>query len=106
MARVGPLKNRTSQDVLDPLGRMLRSSTMFCPCFDRMIGLSATGATSGLSEKRARNAPSLTLLTLRSGFAAGEAHRRGAGSVVGFDVDEADHALLDLLPGASQGGAD
>ena len=35
-----------------------------------------------------------------SGFAAGEAHGRGAGAVVGLDVDKADHAVLDLLPGA------
>jgi hypothetical protein len=30
-------------------------------------------------------------------FAAGKAHGRRAGAVVGLDVDEADHALLDLL---------
>src|SRR5215469_8380689 len=43
---------------------------------------------------------------LFSGFAAGEAHGCGAGAVVGLDVDKADHALLDLLPGALQGRAD
>src|SRR5215831_2054258 len=31
-----------------------------------------------------------------SGFAAGETHGGGAGSVVGLDVDKADHAFLDL----------
>src|SRR6516225_8869934 len=42
----------------------------------------------------------------RSGLATGEAHRRRAGAVVGLDIDEADHALLDLLPGTLQGRAD
>src|ERR1700730_10644160 len=42
----------------------------------------------------------------RSGLAAGKAHRRRAGAVVGLDVDKADHALLDLLPRAQQGRAD
>src|SRR6516225_4966542 len=41
-----------------------------------------------------------------SRLAAGEAHGRRAGAVVGLDVDKADHALLDLLPGALQGRAD
>src|SRR5262249_19190915 len=39
-----------------------------------------------------------------SGFAAGKAHRRGAGPVGGLDVDEADRALLDLAPGALKRG--
>src|SRR5438105_1851645 len=38
----------------------------------------------------------------RSGLAAGKAHGRRTGAVVGLDVDKADHALLDLLPGALQ----
>jgi hypothetical protein len=42
----------------------------------------------------------------RSGLSAGKAHGRGAGAVVGLDVDEADHAFLDLAPGALQGRAD
>ena len=41
-----------------------------------------------------------------SGFAARKTHRRGAGAVVGLDVDEADHALLNLAPGALQDRAD
>ena len=32
-----------------------------------------------------------------------QAPLRGAGAVIGLDVEEADHALLDLLPGALQG---
>src|SRR6516225_5624427 len=50
-------------------------------------------------------APSVTR-SGRSGLAARKAHRRGAGAVIGLDVDEADHALLDLAPGAVQGWAD
>jgi len=42
----------------------------------------------------------------RSGFAAGETHGGSAGAVVVLDVDEADYALLDPLPGALQGRAD
>jgi hypothetical protein len=41
-----------------------------------------------------------------SGLAAGKAHRRGTGAVVGLGVNEADHAFLDLAPGALQGRAD
>src|SRR5208282_6246846 len=41
-----------------------------------------------------------------SGLAAGETHGRRASAVVGLDVDKADHALLDLLPGAQQRRAD
>src|SRR6266404_3541629 len=40
------------------------------------------------------------------GLAARKTHRCRAGAVVGLDVDKADHALLDLLPGAQQGRAD
>jgi hypothetical protein len=42
----------------------------------------------------------------RSGLAAGKAHRHRAGAIIGLDVDEADHAPLDLAPGTLQGGAD
>ena len=41
-----------------------------------------------------------------SGLAAGEAHGRGAGAVVGLDLDERDHAVVDLLLRALQGGTD
>src|SRR5262249_16642683 len=62
-------------------------------------------AMSVLPEKEGAKAPSFPRVdVLGSGFAAGEAHRRGAGPVVGLAVDKADHALLDLLPGALQGG--
>src|SRR5271166_4589106 len=44
--------------------------------------------------------------TARLGLAAGKAHRRRTGAVVGLDVDETDHALLDLAPGTLQGRAD
>jgi hypothetical protein len=42
----------------------------------------------------------------RSGLAAGRAHRRRAGAVVGLDVDEAAHALLFLASGTLPGRSD
>src|SRR5215470_17230948 len=55
-------------------------------------------------KKGGAEAPSVSWGS-RLGFAAGEADGRGTGMVVGLDVDKADHALLDLLPGALQGRA-
>src|ERR1700757_1460765 len=57
-----------------------------------------TGRASGAARFRREGAG--------SGLAAGKAHGGGAGAVVGLDVDEADHALLDLLPGTLQRRAD
>src|SRR6266851_4824557 len=41
-----------------------------------------------------------------SGFVIGEAHGGGAGAVVGLDVDQRHHALVDLFLGAFEGRAD
>src|SRR5438105_4889083 len=72
-------------------GAMRRPSAMSCACL----------------KKRGRcSRPPAVGRDYGSGLAAGEAHGRGAGAVIGLDVDKADHALFDLLPGAQQGQAD
>ena len=57
-------------------------------------------------QRGARRRPLRAAERCSSGLAAGKAHGRGTGAVVGLDVDETDHALLDLLPRALQGRAD
>src|SRR6516162_2772423 len=75
----------------------------FSACFP---GPNRGGARQRRAKKGApAGAPSVTRGG-RSGLAARKTHGRGAGAVVGLDVDEADHALLDLAPGALQGWAD
>src|SRR5262249_14782619 len=60
----------------------------------------------GKIAERGRPEPSSSASGRLSGLAAGKPDGRGAGAVVGIDVDKADHALLDLVPGALQRRAD
>src|SRR6516162_5988060 len=75
----------------------------FSACFP---GPNRGGARQRRAKKGAPAGAPSAARAGRSGLAAGKTHGRGAGAVVGLDVDEADHALLDLAPGALQRWAD
>src|SRR5271165_2995436 len=87
--------SRPHSSLVSTSGRSPRSRTLRIA--DPVVGAHwAVGAPEGAPSAR-RNG--------RSGFAAREAHGCGAGAVVGLDVDETDHSLLDLTPGSLQGRA-